>query len=95
MKFFDKTLDEIYDIVSDVNELIFSQVNTKNEFPSINITFEFGDWFALFKMDEQVLFSTENNDRERNEETGECEDIKLTLIRAINEQLNLYKKVKL
>ena len=95
MKFFDKTLDEIFDIVADVNEQIFSQINTENKFPSLTVTFEFCEWWACFNLEDMMLFSTENNDQAWVEETDTYEDLKITLIRAINNKLDNFKKVQL
>lgn len=95
MKFFDKTLDEIFDIVADVNEQIFNQLNTENEFPTLMVTFEFCEWWAGFNLEDIMLFSTENNDQAWIEETDTYEDLKITLIRAINNKLDNFKKVQL
>lgn len=95
MKFFDKTLDEIYDILSDVNDQIFVQTCEENEFPKVEVTFEFSDWYGVFKLDNQELFSTENNDQQFFEETNEYENIKVALINAINERLSAYTKIKI
>ena len=50
MTFFDKTLDEILDIITDVNEQIYNQVNIDGDAPSIAITFEFCEFWAAFKI---------------------------------------------
>ena len=95
MTFFDKTLDEILDIITDVNEQIYNQVNIDGDAPSIAITFEFCEFWAAFKMNELDLFNTENDPRLYDEDTDEYEDLTLALPRIINEKLDTFKTIQL
>lgn len=95
MTFFDKTLDEILDIIADVNEQIYNQVNIDGDAPSITITFEFCEFLAVFKMNELELFNTENDPRLYDEDTDEYEDLSLALPRVINEKLDTFKTIRL
>lgn len=96
MKFFDKTLDEIYDIVSEINDIIFNQTCKEPDFPTHQVTFTFSDWAGMFSFNDDDLFSTEDEPRiYLGEEIDDYEDVKLTLIRTINERIDKYKQISL
>lgn len=96
MKFFEKTLDEIYEIVYEVNEQLFEQTCDEKDFPIIGVFFEFTDWAATFKLNDEVLFTSECCAQEYLGDELDCyEDVKVTLIRSINQKLDIYKKITL
>ncbi len=92
MKFFDKTLDEIYEIVSDINENIYDQLQT-DVYPLLE--FSFNGTYAWFGFDETILFTDDDDPREYFEESDAYEDVEITLIREINKKLDRYKKIQL
>lgn len=92
IKFFDKTFDEIYDILSEVNDSISE--STGLDFPP-ELTFTFNRWAGWFEFNEIMLFSTEDDPREYIEQTDSFEDLKPALLRKLNEVLDTYSKISL
>lgn len=84
VKFFNKTLDEIYDIIFDLNELLIPE----NSF-DVGVTFEVADYWCSIKFREQELFNTENDKREYlGEEIDDYEDLKDCIKRILTERLS-------
>lgn len=95
MTFFEKTLDEIYDIVSEINDQIFEQTCPEDQFPKVQVTFEFSDTWALFKLNDDELFNSENNGLQWDDNLNDYEDLSGYLIKEINNKLDIYKKIEL
>jgi hypothetical protein len=90
MKFFDKTLDEIYDIVSEINE----QLGRDRDWFE-GLEFSFNEWAGYFSFKDMVLFSTENNQQQWIDELDEYEDLRVTLRRELIDLFDEYKKFEI
>ena len=84
MKFFEKTLDEIVEIITKINDELWPDGGQE----LMGLSFEFNDWVGIFKFNEMDLINSENDEEWHfSEELNEYEDIEITLRRLIK---NLY-----
>lgn len=90
MKFFNTSLDDIYEIVLEFNEKL---CNDRDWF--VGITFTFNEYDAYFSFKDTILFSSENNQQQWIEETQNYEDLRIALRRSLIDHFNEYKTFKI
>lgn len=93
-KHFDKTLQEIHDIIEELNEQLCSCVHEHEQFFWTGLSCEFNEWWASIKFQDVELFNTEMDKREYIEELDDYEDLKDCIQRVLLEkfaQYSLYK----
>ena len=89
VKFFDKTLDEIHEIISDLNELLIPE-----DAFGIGVTFEVADYWCAIRFREQELFNTEDDKREYlGEEINDYEDLKDCIKRVLIEEFQQSQEI--
>lgn len=94
MKFFDKTLDEIYEIISEVNDELSYCLPQKERDWFIGITFEFNGWVGMVKFMDECLLSTETQVLIYYDDIDEYEDLRDAIKRCIKEQIDYYSQFK-
>jgi hypothetical protein len=95
IKHFDKTLDEILEIISDINEELQNCLIEEDPF-FVGLTCEFNEWWATIKFQDVMLFHTENDEREYlGEEIDNYEDLKDCIKRILSEKFSYYAQFKL
>lgn len=94
-KHFDKTLQEICDILEELNEQLMECLPEKEQAWWSGLSCEFNEWWAVIKFQDVELFTTENDSREYlGEEIDDYEDLKDCIKRVLVEkfaQYSLYK----
>lgn len=94
-KYFDKSLQEIHDIISELNEQLCDCLPEKEQAWWTGLSCEFNEWGACIKFQDVELFSTENDEREYlGEELDDYEDLKDCIQRVLLKkfaQYSLYK----
>lgn len=93
-KHFDKTLQEICDILEELNEQLCSCLPEKEQSWWSGLSCEFNEWWASIKFQDIELFTTENNEQEFFEETNEYEDLKDYIQRVLLEKFAQYSMYK-
>lgn len=94
MKFFDKTLDEIHEIISEINDELSNCLPQKEQDWFIGVTFEFNAWAGMVKFMDECLLSTENDERKYYDDIDEYEDLRDAIKRCIKEQIDYYSQFK-
>lgn len=96
MKFFDKSLEQIYRIVADINDKLYKQTDdaSADVEPTVYVSFEFDSYKGTFRLNDQILFSTHNTLQRYVVEDDDYEDVKITLVRAINEKISEFHEIK-
>lgn len=93
-KHFNKTLQEIHDIISELNEQLCSCLPEKEQGFWSGLSCEFSEWWASIKFQDIELFNTEMDERQYIEESDNYEDLKECIQRVLLEkfaQYSLYK----
>lgn len=93
-KHFDKSLQEICDILADLNEQLYSCLSEKEQDWWTGLSCEFNEWWACIKFQDIDLFSTEADERVYLEDVDDYEDLKDCIQRVLLEkfaQYSLYK----
>jgi len=94
-KYFDKTLEEIREIISDLNEELQACLVKEDPF-FIGLTCEFNEWWAVIKFQDIELFSTEYDEREYlGEEVDDYEDLRDCIKRILSEKFAYYSQFKI
>lgn len=94
IKHFDKTLDEILEIITDLNEEL-QKCLVKEDHWFSGLTCEFNEWWACIKFQDIELLNTENDEREYlGEELDECEDLKDCIKRLLTDKFAYYSHFK-
>lgn len=93
-KHFDKTLQEIADIISELNDELIECLPEKEQAWWTGLSCEFNEWWAAIKFQDLHLFDTENSEQQFFEETNEYEDLKDYIKRVLLEKLSLYSFYK-
>lgn len=94
MKFFDKTLDEIYEIISEINDELSACLPQKEHDWFIGVTFEFNGWVGMAKFMDECLLSSQDEERIYYDDIDEYEDLKDAIKRRIKEQIDYYSQFK-
>jgi hypothetical protein len=92
-KYFDKTLDEILEIISDINEELQACLINQDDW-FVGVSCEFCEWWASIKFQNIELFTTETDEREYLEETDDYEDLRDCIKRVIAEKRAYYLQFK-
>lgn len=94
-RYFDKTLEEILEIISDLNEELQACLIKEDPFFT-GLSCEFNEWWAVIKFQDIELFSTENDEREYlGEEIDDYEDLKDCIKRILSEKFAYYSQFKI
>lgn len=93
-KHFDKTLQEICDILQELNEQLASCLPEKEQYWWTGLSCEFNEWWASIKFEDIELFNTENDEREYLEEIDDYEDLKDAIKRVLLDKLSRYSIYK-
>lgn len=93
-KHFDKTLQEISDILEELNEQLMECLPEKEQAWWLGLSCEFNEYWARIKFQDIELFNTENNEQEFFEETNEYEDLKDYIQRVLLEKFAQYSMYK-
>lgn len=89
-KHFDKTLQEICDIIEELNEQLCSCLPEKEQALWSGLSCEFNEWWASIKFQDVELFNTEVDEREYIEEIDDYEDLKDCIQRVLLEKFAQY-----
>ena len=89
-KHFNKTLQEISDILEELNEQLCSCLPEKEQAWWSGLSCEFNEWWACIKFQDTELFSTEADEREYIEEIDDYEDLKDCIKRVLLERFAQY-----
>lgn len=82
VKFFDKTLDELYDIIYRINEILVEEEGSLDT----PMTFQVGDYWCAIIFQNEVLFSTERDERiYLGEDIDDYEDVEDCIKRLLKE----------
>ncbi len=93
-KHFDKTLDEILEIISDINEELQNCLIEEDPFFT-GLSCEFNEWWAAIKFQDIELFNTEMDEREYLEDIDDYEDLKDCIKRILSEKFSYYSQFKI
>lgn len=93
-KHFDKTLQEICDILEELNEQLMECLPEKEQAWWSGLSCEFNEWWACIKFQDIELFSTEADEREYIEEGDTYEDLKNCIQRVLLEKFAQYSMYK-
>ena len=91
---FDKTLQQICDILDELNEQLCSCVPEREQQWWSGLTCEFNEWWASIKFQDIELFNTEDDHREYYEDTDSFEDLKPCIQRVLLEKFSMYSMYK-
>jgi len=95
IKYFDKTLDEILEIISDINEELQTWLITPDDW-FLGLSCEFNEWWASIKFQDVELFNTEVDERKYlGEEIDDYEDLKDCIKRVLKEKFAYYSQFKI
>ena len=93
-KHFDKTLQEIADIISELNDELCSCLPEHEQHWWTGLSCEFNDWWASIKFQDIELFNTEADEREYLSETDDYENLKDCIKRILLEKFAQYSQYK-
>lgn len=93
-KHFDKTLQEIADIISELNDELCSSLPEKEQQWWTGLSCEFNEWWASIKFQDIELFNSEADEREYLEDVDDYEDLRDCIKRVLLEKLSLYSLYK-
>lgn len=93
-KYFDKTLDEVLEIISDINEeLQLCLIKPDDWF--VGLSCEFNEWWAVIKFQDIELFNTEMDEREYlGDDIDDYEDLRDCIKRILSEKFSYYSQFK-
>lgn len=93
-KHFDKTLQEIADIIEELNAQLCSCLPEKEQEWWSGLSCEFNEWWACIKFQDIELFNTESDEREYLEDVDDYEDLKDCIQRVLLEKFAQYSMYK-
>ena len=93
-KHFDKTLQEIADIISELNDELCSCLPEHEQHWWTGLSCEFNDWWASIKFQDMEIFNTEADEREYLAGTDDFEDLKDCIKRILLEKFAQYSQYK-
>lgn len=93
-KYFDKSLQEIHDIISELDEQLCACLPEKEQAWWTGLSCEFNEWWASIKFQDVELFNTEVDEREYIEESDDYEDLKECIQRVLLEKFKQYSLYK-
>ena len=93
-KYFDKTLDEIANILAELNEQLGSCLPEKEQTFWTGLSCEFNKWWASIKFQNIELFNSECDKREYLEDVDDYEELKDCIQRVLLEKFAQYSMYK-
>lgn len=95
-KHFDKSLQEICDILEELNEELLESIGMdENSNWFTGLTCEFNEWWACIKFEDMIVLDTENDEREYlGEDIDDYEDLKDCIQRVLLEKFARYSLYK-